>query len=291
LRKQQNLGNSIIYIYIYIYSSRRACSRSRVLFGGPLKCVSSQTSCCSCLPSSWSQPPLSLGRNVFDDEFGNHLPRSLFLYKSTSLLHNLSSSPRSKSCRSSHLVLAVSGESSPSLPSPTAWVWLAASPYPPWPIPVHPPLSLARPADAERASPVCAPAVTRSVLSLGLVPDTASWLALAAPSPLHTPIPALLPLARQFSGAAPTGHGRASSPRLAPSQAHKPARRCVSRCRPRSADGPLMCARGATCCSPWLRPPAGEPPASLLSVGAAITPFPPWPAKPPLRGWDQQRRR
>jgi hypothetical protein len=50
------------------------------------------TSCCSCLPSSCSQPPLSLGRDAIDDKFGNHLPRPLFLYKSTPSSHNLSSS-------------------------------------------------------------------------------------------------------------------------------------------------------------------------------------------------------
>jgi hypothetical protein len=79
--------------YIYKCSSRRARSRSHVLFTGSLKCLSSQTSCCSCVSSSLSQPPLSLGRNAIDDEFGNHHPRSLFLYKSTPPSHNLMSSP------------------------------------------------------------------------------------------------------------------------------------------------------------------------------------------------------
>jgi hypothetical protein len=86
---------------------RQARSRSRVLFAGSLKCLSSQTSCCSCLPSSCLQPPLSLGRNAIDNEFKNHLPCSLFLYKSTSSSHNLPNSPRSKSCRSRHLVSAI----------------------------------------------------------------------------------------------------------------------------------------------------------------------------------------
>jgi hypothetical protein len=45
------------YIYIYICSSRRARYRSRVLFARSLKCLSSQTSCCSCLPPSSTQPP------------------------------------------------------------------------------------------------------------------------------------------------------------------------------------------------------------------------------------------
>jgi hypothetical protein len=48
---------------MYICSSRRAHSRSCVLFARSLKCLSSQTSCCSCLPSSCSQPPLSLTRS------------------------------------------------------------------------------------------------------------------------------------------------------------------------------------------------------------------------------------
>jgi hypothetical protein len=160
-----------------------------------------------------------------------------FYFKSTPLLHNLPSFPKSKSCRSSHHVSVVSGESSPSLPSPATWAWLAASPSPPWPIPLHPSLSLARPAGAGALLPCASPAVARSALSLGLVPGTASRLALAAPSPLQTPHTRAASLARQFSGAVPTGHGRASSPCLAPSQAHKPARRRVSRCCPRPAAG------------------------------------------------------